>query len=226
MSLPRVKTLAVLGVSVLALAGCGSARPGVAVEVDGNRVSLSEVEGIADALCEGLAPVNEEAGNNQPRYDAATTAAAVAVQDLLADLLAEEFGIEPSAEFTQQVGALRADAANQGIAEEHVDEIVDAVAAQYRLADAQVQVGTAAMAAQGVSDVDQQQANELGATLLASWFAERDIEIDPRFGLDFENGQAVLAETRTSTAATDFAVLAADPERAAELPRNLLCTTD
>ncbi|MGN0063644.1 MAG: hypothetical protein ACI379_05330 [Nocardioides sp.] len=226
MSVPRVKTLAVLGVSVLALAGCGSARPGVAVEVDGKTVSLSEVDATAQALCDGLAPLNEQAGGNQPRHDAGSTAAAVALQGLLADLLDEEYDISPSAAFTAQVEAMRADAVAQGVAEEHVDEIVDALANQYRLADAQAQVGAAAMAAQGTTDIDQQQAQELGGTLLAGWFAERDIEIDPRFGLSFEGGTPVLADTRTSTAVSDLAVLAADGERAAELPRNLLCTSD
>jgi hypothetical protein len=224
--LPRLKTSVALGLGVLMLAGCGSARPGVAIEIDDKTVSLAQVSENAEALCTGLAPLNEAAGVREPRSNANSTAASLATQGLMAQMLFDEFGLVPSPEFTQSVATLRQQAAEQGVAAEYADAVVDILTAQYRLQDAKLQLGAAALEGQDPASITQEQAFELGSAFVSEWAQDKGIEIDPRFGIEFVEGTFAVAATRTSTSVSELALVAEDPERSADLPSNLLCGSE
>lgn len=223
MTLPRVKTLAAVGLSVLVLAGCGSARPGVAIEVDGRTVSLDRVQALADGVCGGIGPVSAKNGSTLPKAGAQTEAAATLLNDLLADQFADEFDLTTSAAFAEEMRVFKQEAAKQGVPSEHMDAVVDFASSQARLRDVQVQVGRAALLDQGAEQVADEQAQQVGAMLFADWAGERDVEIDPRFGLHMKEGSLVADGDDLTVAVSDVATLASDPSRAGELPSNLRC---
>ena len=224
MTLPRVKTLAAVGLGVLVLAGCGSARPGVALEVEGQRVSLDRVESMAAGLCGGLGPLNEQSGSTLPRSSAQTEAAAMYLNDLLAQQFADEFDLSPTPAYAQQVSALEQEVVAQGVAAEHVDPVVEFLSTHALVSDLQAQAGRAAMAEQGTAEAPAEQAQQAGAAVFAAWSAERDVEIDPRFGLGLEEGNLVIADNDLSVAVSEVASIAQDPQRLGELPASLRCS--
>lgn len=168
----RTRLTALVAAAALAgLTACGTElapdfHPGAAAVVDGRTISLDEVDEFALELCSVDAAAREEAG--QP--GALAFYRGLAVQTLtdyeLARQYADEHGLEPTAEFEQQLEAAGEQFRQRG-APPHVADILVAFQERAGYRDA-------VLAATG----DQQAAEED----FTAWAEGVDVSVDPRFG--------------------------------------------
>jgi hypothetical protein len=223
-TLPRLKTLAAVGASVLVLAGCGSARPGVAIDVEGQTVSLNRVDSMAAEVCAGLGPATEASGSTLAKRDAQTTVAAYLLSATLAEQFADEVGVRTSSGYADDLRNVEQQLAAQGVPQEHLEGVVEFYALDSYVTDIQAQAGAAALAQEGVADAGQEQAQQVGGQLFAEWAQARDVVIDPRYGIEMSEQGPTYADTDVSIIVSDAAAAMADSQQAASLPVNLRCS--
>jgi hypothetical protein len=98
---PRAAALAAAG-SML-VAGCGSAHPGAAADLDGYRIPMATVDEQAAALCQAPRLLGAAEGQNIDQRTFRVTVLGVKVQHRRAQLAADELGIEvPDPQVTEQ----------------------------------------------------------------------------------------------------------------------------
>lgn len=223
--LPRPAALAALATTALLLTGCaeGSTGPGVAVAVGDETISAERVDAAAEAVCAFFEPQFEQGGQAVPLGDVRAGMVQLMTLEEVARQLAEEQGVEPGPLAEQERARIARDA--QQIDEDLREAYVDALEAEPFVNAVVEAVGEAALAAEGDADPGPEAAFERGRQLLEEF--DVDVEIDPRYGVDYEAGAVVPVVTDTSVAVTELAVAGAaeqpDPAYAASLPESQRC---
>lgn len=189
----RPLVAAVVAAAGLLLSGCTGSDPGpgVAASVGDAEVSLAEVDRLTAGYCEG----------SRAQYRADSVAVpmgllrAQVVQNLvareIATQIAAEHGVEAGTTYERQLNALRKGTASYGEAaaeakievesvNAYVQDILDA-AAEKELAEA------------GRGDASSQQVQRRAVQIFTGW--DGDVEIDPRFGITFEDGTFAPSES-------------------------------
>lgn len=220
----RLRTAALVGLSAALLAGCGSARPGVAIEVDGDQVaSLSRVDQASLALCEALRPELEQSQQSWPNSQVRTLTAYLLVTQEVAERIGEEEGLKPSAEYGQAVAYFENQAKN--IDEDLRDDFVQLNSIGVLEADYRTQLGTKALEEMGV-EVTPEAAAAAGSQIFAAWMADHDIEVDPRFGVVVADGAFTTRNGSLGVAVSDLATTRSSTEDlsyAASMPEGQVC---
>ena len=216
-------------VAAAALSGCGSARPGVAVEVGDQTLTTSTVDDLSEAYCGGLEPQFRANGAVFPMsYVRAYVVRNLTVK-AAAEQLAESYSVTLPASYGQAVSDLRKQVA-QTFPEDRVDDVVEIESVGAYVQAVEIEVGGILLAEDGESGADDQAKQARGQDALTQWMSEHPAEVNPRYGISVSDtalDAPSFVDTGTSYALTDNAVngdkAQPDQEYAATLPSSQRC---
>ena len=201
----------VFGVAALLLAACGPVHPGSAAVVDGDRISMQQVDDYAESYClisllnaaqSGTTAID----NSMIRRQAVSDLVVASVADSIAaeenyKVAIPEMPAEDLAQITELFGS-------------DAEAVLALIERNQRISAIATEVAKDA----GVKVEDETALPQAGFELLTQAAAKADVSIDPRFGLD-DDVQPV-AETGSLSVSS----LLLDGVSAEELPKPLQCT--
>lgn len=220
----RLRTVAVLGLGVAVLAGCGSARPGVAFDVAGSTTSLSQVDNMSLALCEALRPQLAAQQDVRPMSQVRTFATMLMINGEVARKIGAENDLKPSPEYGAAVDywEQQAGSVDEGLREDFVAiNTMGMLDTDYR-----AQLGRRILAEQGNTEPTDEEATAAGSQVFDEWFASHDIDVDPRFGMQVVDGIFTPDDGALSVPVSDLAVSRAnleDVSYVSSLPDDQVC---
>lgn len=189
------------------LSGCAGLQPGVAARVGDETIDVSDVNRITDGYCLAYERQLESEGNVLPRDFLAGNILFRLALSAAARQLAADYGVEPTAAYTDSLATLK-----QTVA------VLTPAAAEARLAvdssgtyvdDILGTIGRQQLEEDGVADPTAEDSLARGRDVLRVWLTENEPDIDPQYGLEVNDLQPDFIETGTSLAASDSARLAA-----------------
>lgn len=225
MSKTRLMTAApasvMVGLAGLLLTGCGSATPGVAVQVGDEELTVRHVDEVTANYCTAVGDLESEVPMSFVRQ--------YVVQLLTlrsqASQLADEYGIEAGSSYRNDVAQRQGTAGTQP--EEVREDYVELASSTAYAQDIVDQIGRITLEDAGVTDVTAEQATEAGIDVFNQWPDANGIEIDPRYGLEVVDGVLTPVDTNTSVAVGETAKAGLgtepDPAFARTLPANHRC---
>ena len=230
MSMPRpgrIAGVAGLAVAAALLAGCGSASPGVAVQVGDETITTNEVDELASEYCRAVG--DQLAAQNPPqivpnRYFRGGIAGTLTMRTI-GEQLGEEYGVEPGKTYDESVAKLEQ---SVGVLDEEVREAVIEVESSSAYVEAmQAAVGEVLLEEEGGSAPEYSQQVERGQQAFEDWIAANGVTFDPALGVSLDGGQVTSQDTSLSFAVGDSAVKGGadepDPAYAAALPAAQAC---
>ena len=222
MSKTRLMTAATMGVAGLLLTGCGSATPGVAVDVGDEVLTVRDIDTATSHYCTAV--------GEQFESPVAMSFVRQYVVQLLtlrsqAEQLADDYGITAGSTYRNDV------AQEQGTARTLPEEVrADYVRLTSTPAYAQDivdQIGKIVLDDQGISDATTDQVTQAGLDVFNQWPDANGIDVDPRYGLANVDGILKPVDTNTSVAVGETAKSGLadtpDPEFAKSLPTTHRC---
>ena len=230
MSMPRpgrVTGLAGLVVAGALLAGCGSASPGVAVQVGDEVITTNEVDELASEYCQAVG--KQLAAQNPPqvvpnRYFRGGIAGTLTMRTI-GEQLGEEYGVEPGKTYDESVAQLEQ---SVGALDEEVrDAVIEVETSSAYVEAMQAAVGQALLEEEGGSTAAYSEQVARGQQAFEDWISAHGVTFDPALGVTLEKGQVTSEDTSLSFAVGDSAVNGAadepDPAYAAALPSAQAC---
>jgi hypothetical protein len=210
-----VRGAGALCAAVLLLSACGGVAPGVAAEVEGERITDEQVDDFAEVLCAIGGVQGTEAGVP------AKSARFASLQILLANQLTELVADVEDVQQDQVASVLQGMAAARDLLSEDQQETFDEVAEEFaRAQTALVELGRASLAEQGQPEQPAQDADDAafaeGQRLMAEGAQDADVEVDPRFG-ELVDGGLQPSNGSLSVPVSDLAVQADSPQPGEEL---------
>ena len=210
-ALPRLTSPRVAGTvaaAALLLSSCGSTAPGVAAEVEGQRITDQQVDDFAEVLCAIGGVQGSESG--VPTRSARFTS----LQILFTNQLAEDVGDVDAVSQASVSSILEGLAAARDLLSEDLQETFDDVAQDFaRAQTATLELGRQSLvdAGQPTEKISDDAAYAEGQRLLAKYAEDADVEVDPRFG-ELVDGSLQPSNGSLSVAVSDLAVNAEDPQ--------------
>ena len=210
-----VRAAGVLSAGALLLSACGGVAPGVAAEVEGQRITDEQVDDFAEVLCAIGGVQGTESG--VPAKSARFASLQILLSNELATLVADVEDVPQ-----QQVAAvLQGMAAARDLLSEDQQETFDEVAEEFaRAQTALVELGRASLADQGQPEQPGQNPDDVafaeGQRLMAERAEDADVEVDPRFG-ELVDGGLQPANGSLSVPVSDLAVQADEAQPGEEL---------
>lgn len=212
-----------------ALSGCGVAgtgfHPGVAAQVGDDQIKVSQVDEIASNYCSAI--TEQLRGQNQVlplRYLRGGIAGQLALV-AAAEQVADEYGVEPGLQYDQKVADLEAAVAE--LPDSQQDAVVAIESSASYLSGVQQAVGEELLREQGNAQPTIEESTQAGQQAFNEWLDEQDVSIDPQFGVELQDGQAVPTDTSLSravgTTAKNGNADSPDPAYAGSLPASLRC---
>lgn len=207
------------------LTGCGidtGANPGAAARIGDATVSNRDVDRTSVDLCQAVEPQLQ--GQVVPMSYVRSAVVTNLVIREVADGIAGEYGVSAGDTYDEAVSA----------AEMQVGDLDEAQTDAYILmnttgpyvTDILTAAAAKSLAAEGVpakaaADLAEQRAAEI----MAAWPVEQGVEIDPRYGVEFVDGQFANVDTSLSVPVSEVGLRGAseDPSWAADLPAGLRC---
>lgn len=220
-----VAAVAVVSAGTL-LSGCaGSASPGVAVDIDGETISVADVDRGTSAVCTSVEPDLRDAGNTVALGNVRQFVVTLLTASEQARRLADEYGVEPGPEYSRQVAQLRTTA--EAFPEDTRADYVEVMSAEPLVNAVVDAVGRASLEEEGIAEPTVEQVSQRGQDLFESWPDQHPVDIDPRYGLSMVEGQLVPTDTNLSVAVGEVAksggAAEPDPVYARTLPSGHRC---
>lgn len=197
------RTMVAIAAAGVVLTGCGSASPGVAVEVGDEEISIDRVDTAADHMCTALSDQFEAEGTTVPMGFVRQGVVQLLTLRAQAEQIAEEYGVEPGSTYQNDVAQRRATAAS--MPEEVRDDYVELTSANALAQDVLEQVGRIKLEQAGVSDPTVDQVTQAGVDVFNVWPDANGVDIDPRYGLRNVDGVLTPVDTNLSVAVSDAA---------------------
>lgn len=220
-----VRTVGAMALAGLVLTGCGSASPGVAVEVGDETISTRSVDEASAHVCTALGEDFESSGRVVPMGFIRQGVVQLMTLESTATQIAEEYGVEPGAAYQRELAQLERTAA--GLPEEVREDYVEVMSANALANDVLEQVGRASLTAEGFTDPTVEQVTQAGTDIFTSWPDTHGVEVDPRYGLEMVDGALTPVDTNLSVAvgetATSGLATEPDPTYAGTLPETHRC---
>ncbi len=198
MSKTRLMTAATLGVAGLMLSGCGSATPGVAVQVGDEELSVREVDAAASEMCTALGDQFEAQNTGLPMGFVRQGTLQLLTLRAQAMQSADDYGVEPGSSYLNAVAQSRRTAAT--MPSEVQDTYVELTSANALASDIVDQVGTIVLDERGVTNATTEQVTQAGIDVFNQWPDANGVDIDPRYGLESVDGVLTPIDTNTSVA--------------------------
>ena len=216
--------------SVALLAGCGVAgtqfHPGVAAQVGDETITTRHVDQVTDNYCTAVEKVSEGqdgAGQQTPlRYLTHEFATALIVK-AAAEQLADEYDVEPTATYRSDLAQLEPQLAE--LDEDEKDAVREVIGAQSYADDVLTQIGQIDLEDKGTAEATADDQLAAGRDLLRGWVADHDVEINPRYAIDFGTAEQVDTDLSYAVGSTakNGLLPQADPDYTASLPDHLVC---
>jgi hypothetical protein len=223
--------LAAVATAVLAvtLTGCGVAgtsfQPGVAAEVDGQKISTDRVDRLVGDYCDAVREQLQQDGSVVPLGYLRSGVVGQLALVSAAEQLAAEHGVDPTQDYERVVTDLEAQ--TRDLPEDQRDAVVEVNGSSAYVQAVQLAVGDKLLGEEGEPG-GPEVAGQRGADELNAWLDDHDIDINPEFGIAFEDGQVVSEDTQLAFAvgdtATTSALEAPDQEYAKSLPASQRCS--
>lgn len=223
----RCARAASLGAVLTVLTACGQVHPGAAAVVGGTPISVDDVDALGAAYCRASVAIADSQGRPAEPLEGVEsrrTVLGALLQLEIARQAAGSLGVEAEPS-TYVADEQSFQPLLDSVGDEYADDVSRLVRITGETTALQVAIG-AHQLGKDVSEVDEQQAQQSGQEYVASFGADIDIDIDPRFALA-PDGQ-VLAETGSlSVPVSDDAVTPEAPAdiaiRLGDLPSALVC---
>ncbi|WP_134741408.1 hypothetical protein [Nocardioides sp. 503] len=222
--------LAALATAVLtvALTGCGVAgtsfQPGVAAEVDGHKISTDRVDRLVGDYCDAVRDQLRQDGSVVPLGYLRSGVVGQLALVSAAEQLAEDEGVEPTQDYERVVTDLESQ--TRGLPQKQQDAVVAVNGSSAYVQAVQLAVGDKLLADEGKPS-GPEAAGQRGADALKAWLDDHEVELNPEFGIAFEDGQVVSEDTQLAFAVGDTATTAGleapDQEYAKSLPASQRC---
>jgi hypothetical protein len=225
----RARCLAGLALTAtVLLTGCGTVpdfNPGVAARVGDDTVTSDEVDAVAADYC-GAAEQQLQEGQVLPNHYLRGEVAAGLALRAAADQLLEEYDVRIGREYDRAVA--RAEKSLASLDEDQRDALIEVQGASLYVSAVERAVGKAIIAEQGTTLSDRKEAADTaGEKAFVAWLDERDVRLDPKYGVSIESGAAAVSDTSLSFALGDTATKAGaeqpDIDYAAALPDTQRC---
>jgi peptidyl-prolyl cis-trans isomerase SurA len=218
-------------VSVVLLTGCGVAgtqfHPGVAAQVGDQTITSRHVDQVTDDYCKAVEKVSkgqEQSGDSQTpmRYLTHEFATDLVVR-AAAEQLADDYGVEPTSGY--QSGLAQLEPQLTELSADQKDAVREIVGARSYAQDVLTQIGEASLKKQGTTGASTDDQYAEGQKVLTAWIAGHDVEINPKYAVDFGTAEQVDTDLSyaLSTSAKDGALPEPDPDYTSSLPDNLVC---
>jgi hypothetical protein len=214
----------VLAVSVVGLTGCGVtdavSRPGEAVRINDESISLAEVDDVAGAVCAVLRTSPQEAANVYSGSQLRTAAEQGLALRMMGDQLLEDYDLELPSTADDGAGRVRS---TYGAADpEDLEAAMPAFTGTQHFSNVLIALGTEEL---GPDAGDR--ALAAGVEKAQEWQAEADIDTNPLLTSLEIGAESILAERDDlSVAVSDAAVQASGDDAAAgaaDLPESQRC---
>lgn len=223
----RAAILAPLLLAGLALNGCGVSddqiRPGVAASVDGSDVTVSDVDDLADGTCTYLDASPD--ASTYPRVTIRRLFLETLVRREAAERLVADLGATLPADYASTVAGLAQDYTTESPSVARAMREGDE--ARYYVAYATAAIGNALLRKEtGAEPGNAQQISDRGTQAIDQWLAERDVEVNPTYGLSLRDGAFVAddglsvpvsSEATAADAVADIDLNSATADNQAEL---------
>jgi len=216
---------------VLLLAGCGVAgaqfHPGVAAEVGDQTITTRHVDQVSDDYCKAVEKVSkgqeQSGGSETPMRYLTHEFATDLIVKAAAEQLADDYDVQPTS--TYQGGLAQLEPQLTDLSEDQKDAVREIVGAQSYAEDVLTQIGEISLKKQGTTDASTEEQYAEGQKVLTAWVADHDVEINPKYALEF--GTAGQVDTDLSyalgTTAKDGLAAQPDPAYTGSLPGNFVC---
>ena len=193
--------------TALLLSACGGTAPGVAAEVEGDRITDEQVDAFADVLCAiGGVPGSE---SGAPTRTARFASLQILMANELTADIADVDSVDAESVRTILAGMSQARDALSGEQEETFDQVAEEFA---RAQTATIELGRESLTAEGrATEIPDEEAYAEGQRLLLEYAERADVEVDPRFG-ELVDGALQPSSNSLSVPVSDLAVQGADPE--------------
>jgi hypothetical protein len=192
-----------LGAAMVLLSGCGSATPGVAVQVGDQEISTGRVDEAAAHMCTALGEQFEAEGTTVPMGFVRQGVVQLLTLRAQAEQIAEEYGVEPGSTYGNDVAQRERTA--ESMPEEVRADYVELTSANALAQDVVDQVGRIELEEKGVEDPTVEQVSQAGVDVFNVWPDANGVEIDPRYGLKNVDGVLTPVDTNLSVAVSDEA---------------------
>lgn len=219
----------------IALNGCGVAdgqvRPGVAADVDGVQIELSDVDESTTAVCDYLGSAGIADFSPFPRSFQRQGLATTFIQQVALESLVEERGLTLPESYGDDVVQIEAEFAGSG---DDRDVLVETGTANAYVTAAATAVGDAAFEAEGTTAGSPEISFQRGLEEANAWLNDREVDLNPELGIALTDEGLVPSDDEISVPASDRAragVIAVDDPAAedkiaalvATLPPEQLC---
>ena len=162
-----LRTAGAVALSGLVLSGCGSASPGVAIEVGDETISTRTVDRASGHVCTALGDEFSANGTVVPMGFIRQGVVQLMTLSSTAHQIADEYGVEPGAAYEREVATRTRTAA--AFPEEVRDDYVEVMSANALANDILEQVGRAELAEQGFEDPTVDEVTQAGTDIFTSW---------------------------------------------------------
>lgn len=205
--------------AVTLLAGCGEIHPGAAVQVGEQRVNMSDIDELSVDVCEAFSPQFKQQQQIIPmRYVKQAVVQAATMREL-ARQIADDRDIDEPASYRAELVKVEEQA--EQVPASVRDSFIEFQSASPYVSAILLQAGGEALQEEGQAQPSNEEAAARGASLLADYAREVGVDIDPRYGLELQDGEIVPTDRSVSLAVGDLATRAAasepDQEYAASL---------
>ena len=193
--------------AALLLSACGDTAPGVAAQVEGDRITDEQVDDFAQVLCSiGGVPGTE---SGAPTRSARFASLQILLANELTADIADVDEVSPESVAAVLEGMSQAREALSEDQRATFDEVAEDFA---RSQTAIIELGRESLQVEGQStEVPDEEAYAEGQRLLVEYAEEADIDVDPRFG-EVVDGTLQPTSGSLSVPVSDLAVQGASPE--------------
>ncbi|WP_240617386.1 hypothetical protein [Nocardioides speluncae] len=219
-SVRRRLAAAAIGVAAVSLlAGCGQIHPGAAAQVGEQRVTMSEVDDIAADVCTAFEPQFQQQQQIIPmRYVKQAVVQAATMRELVRQV-AEERAVDAPESYREDLAKVEAQAAD--VPASARDSFIEFLSTEPYVNAMLLQAGGEALQDEGQAQPTNEEAAARGASLLSDYAREVGVDIDPRYGLELQDGEIVPTDRSVSLAVSDLATRAEAAEPDQEYAANL-----
>jgi hypothetical protein len=186
--------VALVAAAGLLLTGCGSSlgiHPGAAASVGGETVSMSTIDKTTKSFCTAYVKQAQSSQQQQsgplPMGTFRSYVASSLAQRALGRELAEQYSVDPAADYQRQVDQFQTALASSPAGER--DAVVQVATAQAYLQNVQISIGQLLSGNTGTTNADIKAQLQRGEVATQDWLNDHDVSVDPVFGIDVDGGK-------------------------------------
>src|SRR5262245_3512787 len=204
----RTRLAALAAVAVVALSGCASLHPGVAIEVGDQSISNPDIDSLSRDLCTTLKSDQRLIQGGFATSSVLASTAQSWVLRSVASQMAEQYDVVPTASYNQAVDQTRLQFAT--LDPDLLDRVIDTWTGTAYFVSILTAVGAKELEAAGQSNPSDDESLTKGIELAQAWEDDHGITLAPRFpAMTISDTHITTTRDETSYALSDFAKQAA-----------------